>query len=288
MIRSACVLSVLILAIGTSLCAAEPAPTTICNGVAANDLATAAAPSEDSAAEDELLQAANRNRKEAGALPLAPDRALRDAAKAHAQLMVANDRLDHQFSGEAPLLQRIAQAGPLKLDRAGENVAYSGCVLGANQALMASPPHRKNLLNADFNVAGFAAIWSKGKLYVVQDFAHEVASYSASQSDKLIGRAIADMRQQAGLAELAEISPKGLDQAACSLAGETTLNPRLLSTAYENRRVVTYAQSRPEVLPQGALPFLRDPNARQFAVGACFARNSAFPNGTYWVAILLY
>jgi hypothetical protein len=42
------------------------------------------------------------------------------------------------------------------------------------------------------------------------------------------------------------------------------------------------------VLPQGALRLLRDPGVRQFAVGACYARNAAYPTGTYWVAILLY
>jgi len=42
------------------------------------------------------------------------------------------------------------------------------------------------------------------------------------------------------------------------------------------------------VLPQGALRLLRDPGVRQFAVGACYARNAAYPTGMYWVAILLY
>jgi hypothetical protein len=62
----------------------------------------------------------------------------------------------------------------------------------------------------------------------------------------------------------------------------------VLATAYENRKIITYTQSHPEILPQAALQMLRDPGARQFAVGACYARNAAHPNGTYWVAILLY
>ena len=153
---------------------------------------------------------------------------------------------------------------------------------------MRSAPHRRNLLDRGFNVAGMAAIWSHGRLYVVQDFAREVPSYSAEQSGKLVGRAVDEVRQEAGLPELVQLTPPNLDEAACSLARESRPNARLLATAYDNRKIITYTQSRPEVLPQAALRLLRDPGVQQFAVGACYARNAAYPTGMYWVAILLY
>jgi uncharacterized protein YkwD len=247
---------------------------------------------EDSAAENELLEAANKSRALAGAPALRMDESLQEAARAHARLMIASDRLEHQFSGELALLERIAQVstatGALKLDRAGENVAYATCASAANDALMHSPPHRENLLDRGFNAAGFAAIWSKGKLYVVQDFAHEVTSYSAQQTRTIVGEAVAELRQQAGLPELVQLMPPKLDEAACSLAQEGRPNAHLLATAFDNRRVLTYTQSRPETLPQAAWPMLRDPGVRQFAVGSCYARSSTYPTGTYWVAILLY
>ncbi len=263
---------------------------------------SAAAPStgEDTAAENELLEAVNQNRKLAGVPPLRRNESLREAALAHAQRMVESQRLEHQLSGEPSLLERIAQASPmdsprngalndaLKIDRAGENLASASCAPGADEVLMRSAPHRRNLLDRGFNVAGVAAIWSHGRLYVVQDFAHEVPSYSAEQSGKLVGRAVAEVRQEAGLPELVELTPPNLDEAACSLARESRPNAHLLATAYDNRRIITYTQSRPEVLPQGALRLLRDPGIQQFAVGACYARNAAYPTGMYWVAILLY
>jgi uncharacterized protein YkwD len=181
---------------------------------------------EDSAAEDELLASANKSRELAGAPPLRMEESLREAARAHARRMVESERLDHQFSGEPSLLERVAQVsaltGPLntslKIDRAGENVAYAPCAPDAHEALMRSPPHRENLLDRGFNVAGVAAIWSKGRLYVVQDFAHEIPSYSAQQSGKLVRRAIDEIRQQAGLPELVQLTPPKLDESACSLA----------------------------------------------------------------------
>ncbi len=246
---------------------------------------------EDTAAENELLEAANKSRELAGVPPLRVGESLREAARAHARRMVESARLEHRLSGEPSLLERIALVSPLsglKIDRAGENIANATCAPGANDALMRSAPHRENLLDRGFNVAGVAAIWSKGRLYVVQDFAHEVPSYSAQQSGKLVGRSIDEMRQQAGLPELRQLTPRNLDEAACKLAGENRPNARLLATAYDNRQIITYTQSRPEILPQGALRMLRNPGVRQFAVGACYARNAAYPTGIYWVAILLY
>ena len=262
--------------------------------------AAASSTGEDTAAENELLEAVNQNRELAGVPPLRRNESLREAALAHAQRMVESQRLEHQLSGEPSLLERIAIASPpvsplngvlkdaLKIDRAGENIANATCAPGANEVLMRSAPHRRNLLDRGFNVAGVAAIWSHGRLYVVQDFAHEVPSYSAEQSGQLVGRAVAEMRQEAGLPELVQLTPPKLDEAACSLARESRPNARLLATSYDNRKIITYTQSRPEVLPQGALRLLRDPGVQQFAVGACYARNAAYPTGTYWVAILLY
>jgi uncharacterized protein YkwD len=263
--------------------------------------ATGVPSGEDSAAESELLEAANKSRELAGVPPLRVNEILRRAARFHAQRMVASGLLQHQLPGEPPLLQRIAEIGmrdgtasgealdkDLKIDRAGENIAYANCAPQVNAALMRSAPHRGNLLDPRFNLVGFAAIWNKGKLYVVQDFGREVPSYSARESEQLVGRAIDETRQQAGLPELVQLTALNLDEAACSLAGESRPNAHLLATAYENRKIITYTQSRPEILPRGALALLHDPGVRQFAVGACYARNAAYPTGIYWVAILLY
>jgi uncharacterized protein YkwD len=261
-----------------------------------SNLAAGASSGEDSAAESELLEAANKSRELAGVPPLRMDESLREAAKAHARRMVESARLEHQLSGEPSLLERIALVGPLgsplkgalKIDRAGENIAYAACAPDVHETLMRSPLHRENLLDRGFNVAGVAAIWSKGRLYVVQDFAHEILSYSAQESGKLVGRAVDEMRQQAGLPQLAQLTPPDLDKSVCSLAEQNLPNAHLVATAYDNRKIITYTQSHPEILPQAALRMLRDPGVRQFAVGACYARSTAHPNGTYWVAILLY
>jgi len=300
----ALVISLAMLAVSSGPCAAETSPQAAAvskdvrnqNEVSSQQLSSHSSSaagsssdsSEDSAAENELLESANKSRELAGVPPLRMEESLRAAARTHARRMVESEQLEHRLSGEPSLLERIAQASPLKMDRVGENIAYATCASGANEALMRSVPHRQNLLDRGFNVAGIAAIWSKGRLYVVQDFAHEVPSYSAHESRELVGRAVEEMRQQAGLPALVQLTPPNLDTAACSLAGENRPNARLLATAYDNRKIITYTQSRPEVLPPGALRLLSDAGVRRFAVGSCYARNAAYPTGMYWVAILLY
>ncbi|MGB7640242.1 MAG: CAP domain-containing protein, partial [Terriglobales bacterium] len=92
-----------------------------------------------------------------------------------ARLMVERQQLSHQFDGEPRLMPRLLETG-LRLDRVGENVAFNASAEKAFEALMQSPLHRRNLLDPTYNSAGFAAFWSNGRLYVVQDFAHQMPS----------------------------------------------------------------------------------------------------------------
>jgi uncharacterized protein YkwD len=138
---------------------------------------------EDYAAESDLLELANQSRRQAGVEALRADESLREAARAHARLMVDKQQLSHQFDGEPSLMPRLRASG-LHLSWVGENVAYNASAEKAFESLMQSPPHRQNLLDPDFNVAGIAAFWSDGKLYVVQDFARvlpEVVPASSRQ-----------------------------------------------------------------------------------------------------------
>jgi uncharacterized protein YkwD len=134
---------------------------------------------EDVAAERMLLELANQRRHQVGAPALRMDANLTDAARAHARLMVTRQQLSHHFDGEALLMPRLLETG-LRLDHVGENVAYNSSVEKAFEALMQSPPHQRNLLDPDFNSAGFAAFWSGQRLYVVQDFAHRIPAVSTT------------------------------------------------------------------------------------------------------------
>jgi uncharacterized protein YkwD len=252
-----------------------------------NNFGKAPSPDEDAVAEAVLLEALNLSRQRAGVPPMRMEESLREAARLHAQRMVSTQHLQHQLPGEPSLLQRIADVSSLALDRAGENLANASCPDGAHDVLMRSPLHRKNLLDPHFSVAGIAAVWSHGRLYVVQDFGHITTSYSAKQTADLVRQSIRETRQGSSLSNLEQVAAPHLDEAACTLATQNHPNARLIAASYTNRRIITYTQSRPEILPPGAVRLLGNPNLQQFAVGSCYARNANYPTGIYWVAILL-
>jgi len=245
-------------------------------------------PGEDAAVEATLLESVNRSRQQIGLGPLRMEESLRLAARLHAQRMAAAQRLEHQLPGEPALLQRIAAVSSLPLDRAGENIANVTCAADVHQLLMNSPAHRENILDPHFNVAGIAAIWSHGRLYVVQDFAHATPSYSAKATAQMVGEAIGEARQSAGLNALAQLKPPNLDEAVCSMAKQGHPSARLIAASYHDQKIAAYTQSNPQLLPPGAQRLLNNPSLHQFAVGSCYARNTTYPTGIYWVAILLH
>lgn len=238
----------------------------------------------DAAAEQELLDLANAARKDAGLSPLASDDGLAKAARTHAAEMAAQQQLSHQFADEAGLAQRLAATSDLHLDRAGENVSYAGNAAQAEDGLMHSPPHRANLLNADFNVAGFGVVRSGGLLYVTQDFGRSLPTYSADQTASAISAAIAQMRLSAGLKPLRQVEATGVQNAACAMAQADTLKS---GGTVAGRAILRYTTMQPGTLPAGATKALSDPTLQSFSLGACYGRSGTYPNGVYWVVLSL-
>ena len=242
----------------------------------------------DPQAEQRLLDLANHARAQIGAPPLQFDESLLAAARAHAAEMVRQGQLSHQFTGEPSLPLRLAAASTLHLDRAGENVAYDSSADQAHHHLMLSPPHRENLLDAGYNVAGFGVIRSGEYFYVVEDFGHSVAALSAEQTEDAIVSAVMRARQAAHLPTLVRQSDSELTAAVCSMAEEDRLGTRSMRALSQRYFVLSYTNIHPEVLPASANHLIGDRNLKNVAVGACFARTGTYPGGVYWVGLVFY
>src|SRR5580704_18522196 len=181
-------------------------PKAVASGVAtAQQLSSGDASAYDASAERDLLRLANEARAQAGLAPLQEDAGMTQAARAHAGAMVEQQQLSHQLPGEPGLTQRLATNCSLHLDHAGENVAYAGTVAQAHDGLMHSPPHRENLLNPAYNIAGIGAVWNGFVLYVTQDFGHSLPAYSAADADQAIADSIARTRRDAAMKPLERI-----------------------------------------------------------------------------------
>ncbi len=175
-------------------------------------------PEYDSQAERQLLELANQARAAAGAPELAMDPGLSQAARTHAQAMFNAGQLSHQFANEPSLAERLASATRRQLDQEAENVALDYDAAQGHEHLMLSPPHRANLLNAAYNVAGMAVIRSGDRMYIVQDFGHALPSYSLDQARDKIAAAIAQARRSSNQPALTRRELANADDAACSMA----------------------------------------------------------------------
>lgn len=242
----------------------------------------------DAQAENDLLEKANQARAKAGLAALKPDQGMTEAARKHATAMAAQQQLSHQLDGEPSLKQRLAASSDLHLDRAGENVAYSGSVDQAQDSLMHSPPHRENLLHTGYNVAGFGVVRSGNLLYVVQDFGHSLPNYSPQESERLITNSVTRLRSAMRLSGLQRLSNAAAEDTACAMAQQNSMKVPAPKGPAPIRYILKYTSLQPEALPANSESIVGDRSVRSFAVGACYARTPTYPSGTYWVTLLFY
>jgi len=149
-------------------------------------------------AERALLEDANRERVAQGLAPLRWNANLAAAAHAHALLMAQRNTLSHQFSGEAPLQDRVRAAGA-RFTEVAENVAEGPSAEMIHVSWMHSPPHRANLLDPELTDIGIAvAVGAPGAgsgrspmLFAVQDFSQAVADLSLNEQEHQVASALA-------------------------------------------------------------------------------------------------
>ena len=117
-----------------------------------------------------MLSWINADRAAAGFAPLAPDARLDAVADAHAQDMAAHRFFSHTSPSTGAPADRAAAAGiPFRL--LAENIALNQSVRAAHEALMRSPGHRANLLNAGLRRVGLGLVQGPDGVYVTQLFA---------------------------------------------------------------------------------------------------------------------
>jgi uncharacterized protein YkwD len=241
----------------------------------------------DPQAEQSLLTLANQSRAHAGAQPLTLDAGLSRAARLHAEKMLAERQLSHQFEGEPSLPQRLAATTHTQLDQEGENVAFDFDAEKGHQHLMQSPPHRANLLNPAYNVVGLGVVRGGDRLYIVQDFGHALPNYSLTEVKQQIAAALSQSRHQANQPILARSDLANADNAACSMAQADRLGTEPVHDLAQRYTVLTYTSLHPGVLPGDATPLVASRGLHSFSVGACYARTPTYPTGVYWIVLSL-
>src|ERR1700733_16332317 len=142
----------------------------------------------------QLMQATNEDRAQHGLGPLRWDPALARAAQSHAELMVRQGALSHQYAGEAALETRVGMQGA-HFRVVAENLAVAPNPGSVEAEWMHSPPHRRNILDARLNEIGIGLVRQGGNLWAGEDFAGGVAALGSSQ----IESTVAQLLSQRGL-----------------------------------------------------------------------------------------
>jgi uncharacterized protein YkwD len=239
----------------------------------------------DREAEMQLLDMANTERAHVGLPPLKLDEGLVRAARAHAVQMASENKLSHQFSGELGVPERIGANSALHLNRTGENVAVAPNADEAHAGLMASPPHRDNLLSPNFNVAGFGVYRSGHWLYVTQDFGASTPAYSVQQTQELVSSSLEQLRAQARMPRLQRVENRYAQTSACAMAQADSLSgAEPPSGAY----MLRYTSMQPETLPTNISKIIAQRGLRTYSAGTCYAKTQKYPSGAYWVVLVFY
>ncbi|HEY2861214.1 MAG TPA: CAP domain-containing protein [Terracidiphilus sp.] len=227
-------------------------------------------------AAEELFALANQSRAQSGAGPLKWDRALADAAFLHCERMVQEGEISHRYGGEPDLTARAAASGA-HFSLIEENIALGPHAARIHQGWLASPGHRRNLLNPEVDRVGIAVIESRGDLYAVADYAQAVAVLSTAQVEGQIAGLIhmggVEIRRDPHDARLACAEDRGIPGGATG--------PQALF-------VMRWQGADLDHLPQDLVNRLGTGRYRSAEVGACPAHSDQGGFTVYRLAVLLY
>jgi hypothetical protein len=124
----------------------------------------------DAAGEQAMLDRINAVRAESNLAPLQRMPGLDAVARAHSAEMASRRQLEHVSPQSGTPQDRVLHAG-IEASTIAENVALHQDSAHAMEALLQSPGHRANILNADVTHIGIGSLRTAQGVYVTQVFA---------------------------------------------------------------------------------------------------------------------
>jgi hypothetical protein len=230
-------------------------------------------------AEKQIFNQLNQERQSSGLPALEWNEQAAKAARIHAQAMVENGQLSHQFLGEPSLPERIGATGA-RFTVAAENVARTGYVEDVHPALMNSRGHRANILSSAYNAVGIGVVERQGKIYVAQDFLLLVPMYSKEQFGAVFAEAFNLARKEKGRKALTVWPNASLHNLACATEGEAAQLADKVSDAVS---VVVFNSSDPHRLPEEMLSRAANPDFHRMTFGVCFRPDQEHGYANFWV-----
>lgn len=221
----------------------------------------------------QIFALTNQDRQEHGLPALRWDGALAAAAQAHAERMVRERTLSHQYADEPELMERAATAGA-HFQAIAENIAIGESPKGVERGWMQSTAHRTNILDPKMNAIGVAVAERGGSLYAVEDFAESSEALNRDQVEQRV-------RELLRAQDVDGSSPAGPAEQAC-WAGHG------IPQGSNARSIVRFETADLSQLPSQVTQQIHSGDFKKAAVGACSPASGQATFTTYHVAILFY
>jgi uncharacterized protein YkwD len=234
--------------------------------------------------EQQLFDLVNHEREKAGLARLEWNDQLAAAALKHSRLLDEHHELSHQFAGEPELPERVGATGA-RFNSVAENVAEAPEVETAHLGLMNSPGHRANILNPDYNAIGISIVQDGRELYVTQDFAHVLPSYTEKQFQDALINKINQARKAAGLRAFAIVSDARLRKAACARDMNTD---KMIQELPGATLLLVFSQTEPETLSNDMRHAVPNSSLRRMNIGVCLESGGRNGFSHFWVVAAFY
>jgi uncharacterized protein YkwD len=237
-----------------------------------------------SSAEKQLFDLVNREREKTGLSRLEWNDRLAAAALKHSRLLDENQDLSHQFAGEPGLQERLGATGA-RFNAVAENVAEAPEVAVAHKGLMNSPGHRANILNPAYNAVGISIVQHGHQLFVTQDFAHILPSYTEKQFQDAVAAGFNQTRRRRGLRAVNVIIDTRLRKAACSQDMNTS---KMIQNLPGASRLFVFSLSEPGALPDDLRQAAADTTLERMNLGVCLQTGGKTGFSKFWVVAAFY
>lgn len=215
----------------------------------------------------------NQDREAHGLAPLRWSTSLAASAQAHAERMVSEGYLSHQYPGEPGLIERASHAGA-HFQSVAENIATGYSAQGLNDEWMHSEPHRRNILDPHMNSLGVGLVEHNGTLYAVEDFDDGATALSERGVE----------RQVDALLRAQGVNPSVSRSAAALACRSNSGYPQ----GGAGKLVIRFRTGNLNQLPGQIVNLIHSRGFQRASVASCGGASEASGFTTYRVAIVFY
>lgn len=233
-----------------------------------------------------LLDLINVERASRKLRPLRWDGMLSGLARTHAVDMRAIRKATHNSPRDgADFRTRLART-PYRSSAAAENVAFNADVAKAHRALMASPGHRRNILDPGLTAIGLGVVVDSRDdwVWVVEDFATPIAHVTDEEAAAILRDALLAKRKRWASIPEDKAMSRRLRQMVEEMVEDGTVR-HAIGGGVGVGWTLAFTSLDPTQPPDSALE--RIAKADGYALAVTFRKTPRYPFGAYWAILYL-